>query len=220
MSAGISFRTLPGLQSYTQVHALQLELVEQRARGEIGDTVLLLEHHPVITRGRGLQWSGGARPTPMPLGAMPEGIEFAESERGGDLTYHGPGQLVVYPIVHLKDRDVEGYLRRLEAIVCGVLASWHLEASSRPGAAGVWVGQKKVASIGIAVRRWVAFHGMAINCVNDLGPFRHFSPCGFPSEVMVRIQDLLDAERREAWLAQGWREALEERMMAEFRKRF
>jgi lipoate-protein ligase B len=203
----MQYRSLPGLTSYEDARALQLQLVDLRARDEIEDTVLFLEHKPVITRGKGLQFTGAERPKHMPLPLLPEGIEFAESERGGDLTYHGPGQLVVYPI--LKIRDLGAYLRGLETMLIELLAERGLKAESRPNAAGVWVGEKKVASMGVAVKRWVTYHGIAINIVNDLKPFHAISPCGFSPEVMGKLEDLTS-------ISPDWRREWE----AAFRKKF
>jgi lipoyl(octanoyl) transferase len=158
----VEFVSLPGLTSYERAREIQKDLVEKRARDEIVDTVLFLEHSPVITRGRGLQWTGVERPRQMPMpAAMPAHFEFSESERGGDLTYHGPGQLVVYPIV--RTRDIAGFLRGLENLFISEFQDLGLMASAKPSATGVWVGEQKVASIGIAIRKWVTYHGIAIN---------------------------------------------------------
>jgi lipoate-protein ligase B len=207
VSAPLRVESIPGLIAYERARELQLERLEARARGEIPDTVLFLEHEPVITRGRGLQWSGAPRERSLPLGPLPAGVAYSESERGGDLTYHGPGQLVVYPI--FKVSDVAGHIRRLERTLIVELASLGLDAGARVQATGVWVRQagadRKVASIGIAVRRWVTYHGMAINVVNDLAPFRLISPCGFAPEVMTRLSDLVE-------LPADWRPWLEGRL--------
>ncbi len=211
------FVSLPGTLEYEAARELQLEAVEQRARGEIADTVYFLEHEPVITRGRGLQWTGVPRARHAPIaGPLPEGVAYFESERGGDLTYHGPGQLVIYPIVKLDGlgwgprRDVAAYLRKLEGVLVAALAEARIAAEARPGATGIWTGAKKIASIGVAVRRWVTFHGAALNVVNDLGPFSAISPCGFAPEVMARIGP-------EASSASSWREAWEGRIERAFR---
>jgi lipoate-protein ligase B len=205
------FWSLPGLVSYDRARELQLSLLERRAKDQIPDTILFLEHEPVITRGRGLQFTGEVRPRHMPVPvALPPGIAFAESERGGDLTYHGPGQLVVYPIVKLDGQgwaphhDVTGFLRRFEQVFIDELASLGLRADARSGAAGVWVGDKKIASIGIAVRKWVTYHGIALNVTNDLAPFQLISPCGFSPEVMTRLSELVPG-----FGDAGWRSRLE-----------
>src|SRR5690606_1328087 len=128
---GMRFRSLEGQVGYAEASQLQRQLVEDRAADRIEDTVLFLEHRPVITRGRGLQWTGQPRERHMPPPALlPEGMEFRESERGGDLTYHGLGQLVIYPIFKLDGQgfaprhDVAGFLRKLEQVFIGELADW------------------------------------------------------------------------------------------------
>src|SRR5262245_57388307 len=138
------FWSLTGLVSYSEAQALQLRLVELRAAGRVPDTVLFLEHWPVVTRGRGLQFTGEARARHVPLAAeLPAGVEFTESERGGDLTYHGPGQLVIYPICKLDGQgfgprqDITAFLRRFEGVLIDELVSLGLNASSRDGATGV-----------------------------------------------------------------------------------
>lgn len=219
----MELKSLPGLSSYSAVRELQLELVEKRARGEIPDTVLFLEHEPVITRGRGLQFTGEVRERHMPAPALlPAGTAYCESERGGDLTYHGPGQLVVYPIIKLDGQspswpkhDVSGYLRRLELIFIDELGSLGLKAEARTQATGVWVGAKKVASIGIAVKKWVTYHGIAINVINDLSPFSLISPCGFSPEVMTSLKTLLPG-CPELQDKHAWRPWLESRLKSRF----
>ncbi len=220
----VEWNWLEGPVPYERAREIQLELVEKRIRDEIPDTFLALEHTPVVTRGRGLQrklsQSQESEPSSdlraMPLIApLPQGIAYSESERGGDLTYHAPGQLVIYPIVKLDGgapwaphHDISGFLRWLERSVARVLEGQGLETEARADATGVWCrcsrhqsGQaqdfeasavefKKIASIGIAVRRWVTYHGVAINLTNDLAPFSLISPCGFSSEVMTSYQAL------------------------------
>ena len=194
--------TLPGLTDYEAARELQLKLVEERAADLIPDTFLFLEHPPTITRGRGLQYTGEAGPRHMPVPVnLPPGIHFAEAERGGDLTCHGPGQLVIYPICKLDgsgfgpSQNVVGFIRKLERVLIEELAEWGIAAESRAHATGVWVEGRKVASLGIAVRKWVIYHGMAINCVNDLGLFQLISPCGFSPDVMTKVVDL----KRPSW---------------------
>ena len=216
------FWSLPGHTSYEAARELQLGAVSLRAEDAIPDTVLFLEHEPVITQGRGLQFTGQPRERHMPLPLrLPAGTAFAESERGGDLTWHGPGQLVIYPIFKLDGahgfapaRDIAGFLRRLESLLIDELAELGLLAKMRENATGVWVGERKVASLGIAVKRWVTFHGAALNCVNDLAPFHLFSPCGFSSEVMTRLGDLVPGFAGDG--TGRWRSDLEVRLARRF----
>lgn len=195
------FWSIQGLVSYEVARRIQLDLVELRSTDQIQDTVLFLEHSPVVTRGRGLQWNGEQRPRHLPiLSPLPNEIEFAESERGGDLTYHGPGQLVCYPICKLDrpgfttNRDVAGFIRHMESVVIRFLLKQGLQAEPKAHATGVWVGQKKIASIGIAVKKWTVYHGLALNVVNDLKSFQFISPCGFPPDTMTRLADWIDLD--------------------------
>lgn len=191
--------SLSGLTPYAQAHALQLRCVDERIAGEREDTLIFAEHPAVVTRGRGLQLSRNpqakerARHAPL-LGPLPEGVTLVDIERGGDLTYHGPGQLVIYPILYLAERDIHAYLRRLESTVATELDSWGVPTHSDEDATGVWVSargvRKKVASIGIAVRKWVTYHGMGLNLRTDLGHFRWITPCGFDPEVMTSLEEL------------------------------
>lgn len=223
------FWSISGLVPYESARGLQRQMVELRAAEIIPNIVLLLEHEPVITRGRGLQKNLGAETLQhsnaqngrqMPLAAvLPEELSYSETERGGDLTYHGPGQLVIYPILKLDGsapcaphHSVTGYIREFEKVICDVLADYGLKAEARESATGVWVGNKKIASIGISVRKWVTFHGVAINCVNSLQPFHLFSPCGFRSEVMTRLADLVP----ETLYAKDWRATFEDRFTPRF----
>ena len=212
----MQFWSLTDYLPYESVRQLQLRLVELRVLDQIPDTILFLEHSPVITRGRGLQFTGEARPRHMPVPALiPPGIEFTETERGGDLTYHGPGQLVIYPICKMDgtgfapERDLAVFLRKTEGLLIQELKDRGLAAGTQDSATGVWIGSKKVASIGIAVRKWVSFHGMAINVVNDLAPFSLISPCGFSPEVMTRLKDWLP-------LTESWRDDLESALARRF----
>lgn len=204
---------------YRVAWEFQKELVEKRAQGEIPDTIIFCEHPSTITRGRGLQFTGEARERHAPLGPIPEGTEFFEIERGGDLTWHGPGQLVIYPIIKLDgtgfgpDHDVTGFLRKIERVLGSVLIEFGLMSEMREKATGVWVGDRKLASIGIAVRKWVTYHGIAINVVNDLAPFRMISPCGFSPEVMSSLVEL--APQAFA-VRSAWRSEMEIRLARKF----
>lgn len=214
----MQFWSLSGLTPYENARLIQLKLLELRAADRIPDTVLFLEHEPVITQGRGLQFTGTPRPRHMPVPVMlPKEVSFAESERGGDLTYHGPGQLVIYPIVKLDGvgfgprHDVGGFLRKFEQVLIAELNHLGLQAESRENAAGVWVGERKIASMGIAIKKWIVYHGMAVNCVNDLKAFQLISPCGYSPEVMTRLADLLPDYDREHW-RQNLEQAFAQRM--------
>jgi lipoate-protein ligase B len=170
-----------GRTAYAECRALQERLVERRIAGEITDQLILTEHEPVITVGR-----KGPREAPADLG-----IPVVAVERGGEATWHGPGQLVAYPILRLAGgrRDLHRYLRDLEEVAIGMLAEFGVEGTRRPGATGVWIGERKVCSIGVAVRSWVTWHGFALNLHSDLSAFRAFRPCGLDPAVMTRLCD-------------------------------
>ena len=175
-----------GRKPYAEVHALQEELLEERIAGEIGDVLILTEHDPVITLGRGSPESDGQ---PEAIGDVP----VVRVERGGEATYHGPGQMVAYPIYLLPEdrRDLHRFMRDLEEVVIRMLAEVEVVGTRRPGLTGVWVGDKKICSIGVAVRRWVTWHGLSLNLFTDLGAYKSFRPCGLDPEIMTRLADLV-----------------------------
>jgi lipoate-protein ligase B len=174
-----------GRSRYEDAYALQKELVDARADDRVGDVLILTEHEPVVTVGRGMP--------PAERAAATAGVDLpvVEIERGGEATYHGPGQLVAYPILLLPEgrRDLHRYLRDLEEVVIGVLAEFELEGERRDGLTGVWLADRKVCSVGVAVRRWVTWHGFALNLHTDLAAFRAFRPCGLDPDVMTRLAD-------------------------------
>lgn len=182
---------LLGRSPYDRTHALQQALVEARARGEVPDVVLLLEHHEVITVGR----SRGAAANVL----APEGVPVVEVERGGDVTWHGPGQLVAYPIVKLEGRraDLHLHLRSLEDAMLRLLADHGLSGTRDPRNTGAWLpvpGEalpRKVGSVGIACRRWVTWHGLSLNVNPDLAAFERIRPCGFDPSIVTRMADHL-----------------------------
>src|SRR3954468_12764728 len=191
-----------GTLSYRDAWARQLALVEARQKAEVPDTLLLVEHDHVYTLGRRRE----AEANVLDAGD----VEVIGIERGGDVTYHGPGQLVAYPIVLLRDgtgeRDLHKYLRNLEEAVIATCSAFGLAADREPGKTGVWMstplGRKKLCSMGIACRKWVTFHGLALNVTTDLAYFRRINPCGFESSVMTSMAEQLgsidpDAVKRE-----------------------
>jgi lipoyl(octanoyl) transferase len=173
-----------GPGSYAQVHALQQEHVAKRIAGQGGDVILVGQHERVVTLGRGTKELVGGLPIPV-----------VEIERGGQATWHGPGQLVAYPIVSLveRKRSIRDYLHALEEAILRTVAAFGVAARRRDGATGVWVGERKLASIGVAVRRFVTWHGLALNVAPDLSDFRLIRPCGFAPDVMTSMEELLRA---------------------------
>lgn len=166
-----------GTVPYEEARQAQRALEGQRQRGEIGDVLMLLEHPPVYTRGR------RSTPEELPMGTEwyeLQGIEVRDTDRGGRVTYHGPGQLVAYPIVSLAPYgdDVHEYVRGLERVMIGALAEHGVQAGLIAGQTGVWVGERKIGSIGVHVSRGVTTHGLAVNVNNDLQPFEWVVPCG------------------------------------------
>jgi len=181
-----------GRVRYQDAWALQRQWVELRRAGEIPDRLLLLEHPPVITLGRNARREH-LLSCPEMLAA--EGIEVVETNRGGDVTFHGPGQLVGYPILDLSAirKDVVWYVRTLEEAIIRTLIDLGLAAGRRAGMTGVWVGDGKVAAIGIHISRWITSHGFALNVETDLGCFRHIVPCGIASHPVTSLEELLGA---------------------------
>jgi lipoate-protein ligase B len=189
----------PGRVEYERAVAWQEALVARCLAGG-PDALLLLEHPPVYTLGR------GADPIHLRFAAE-TGAPIVRTHRGGQVTYHGPGQLVGYPILDLRRRrpDVRWYLRTLEDVLIDALGDLGVGAGRRDGLTGVWVGPRKIASIGVALRRWVTWHGFALNVEPDLGGFEAITPCGIADVQMTSVAleggpDSLDAVR-EAVLA-------------------
>jgi lipoyl(octanoyl) transferase len=176
-----------GRRAYGEVLELQRALCRQRLAGESDDDILLLvEHDPVVTLGRGTR----AESLPLPKPELERrGVEVFEVERGGDVTFHGPGQLVGYPVLDLRHHreDLHWYLRRLEAGLIGGLDRLGVAAEPNPGLTGVWTGGRKIASIGIHVKQWVTFHGFALNVSTDLSYFDLIVPCGIRDVIMTSV---------------------------------
>ncbi len=175
-----------GTVEYGEALALQERVRAARQQDELPDVLLMLEHPPVYTRGR------RSGPGELPMGEdwyRQRGIDIFETDRGGKVTYHGPGQLVGYPIVHLD--DVVGYVRTLERALVAALGDEGVSARARPedgrDYTGVWVGERKIASIGIHISRGVTTHGFAVNVENDLRPFEWIVPCGLDGVRMTSL---------------------------------
>ena len=180
---------LSGLTDYGEALELQRELARARIRGDLADDVLILLEHPrVITLGRGARAVNVTAPREL---LAEQGIQVVNVERGGDVTYHGPGQLVGYPIIDLTrhKQDLHWYLRRLEDVVIGTLAAYGIAGARLPGFTGVWVGERKIASIGVHVTRWVTFHGVALNVSTNLADFDLIGPCGIEAVQMTSITE-------------------------------
>ena len=181
-----------GRIGYADALGLQRRLVDARRRDLVSDLLLLCEHDEVVTQGRRTQVPG-RRTEDEVADVLRAGIPVVEVERGGAATYHGPGQLVGYPIVKLapSERDLHGFLRALEeALIAALGEVAGLEAGRRPGFTGVWVGERKLASIGIACRGWVTYHGFALNLTADLTRFALFRPCDLEAQVMASVASL------------------------------
>lgn len=195
-----------GLRRYGEALDIQRDLRRRRIAGELTEDVLLLvEHPPVVTLGR------GTRAASLPIGPAElgrRGLEVFEVERGGDVTLHGPGQLVGYPILDLRQHreDLHWYLRSLEDVLIQALGPLGIEADRNPGRTGVWTAGRKLASIGIHVKQWVTLHGFALNVTTDLDLFDLIVPCGIPQVVMTSVAAEL--------LREG-----DERLMPEVRER-
>ena len=171
---------LAGRVPYRAALEWQRALAQERLAGRCNDLLLLLEHDPVVTLGRIAETSHLLHP---------DGIDVVEVERGGDVTYHGPGQLVGYPILDLTlyRQDLHWYLRTLEEALIDGLGTLGIAAGREPGRTGVWTSGRKIASIGVHVKRWVTWHGFALNVTTDLGAFDRIVPCGIPGVEMTSV---------------------------------
>jgi len=181
-----------GVVPYAEGLELQRRLVEQRRSGEIPDQLLLLEPPPVITLGVRTR-NGRSHVLASDAALEAQGVGVFETGRGGDVTYHGPGQLVGYPILDLRpDRcDVHRYVRDLEEVLIRTAAAFGVEASRAAGLTGVWVGNEKLAAIGVRIARWVTSHGFAFNVTTNLGHFGLIVPCGITDRGVTSLARLL-----------------------------
>ncbi len=180
-----------GLVSYADGLELQRALVDDRKAGRIADTLLLLQHPHVLTLG--VKKDGRRHILAAPDLLAARGVEVFETGRGGDVTYHGPGQLVGYPIIDLNPdrRDVHRYVRDLEAVMIGVCAGYGLAADRVKGMSGVWLGDRKIGAIGVRISRWVTSHGFAFNVTTDLDFFNLIVPCGIADRGVTSLASQL-----------------------------
>jgi len=182
-----------GILDFQSAWDIQRELFTKVKQGELSSALLLCRHNPVITLGR------TARPENILTSSEQlEQLKIStlKIERGGDVTYHGPGQLCVYPVINLNylKKDINWYLRSLESLLLGVLAEFGIEAETRNGLTGIWAGTNKIASIGIAIKNWITFHGVSLNVKkNDLTNFSLIRPCGLDI-IMTSMETLLREE--------------------------
>jgi len=194
-----------GRLGYDQALLIQKDLVEKRKQGLIPDQLLLVEHPHVITLGRNGHLENLLANEEVLRRA---GIAFHHTDRGGDITYHGPGQIVGYPIFDLREwkRDVVAYVRAVEQAIMDALAEFEIEAMRVAGCTGVWVNGKKVAAIGVHISRWVTSHGFALNHTTDLSYFQYIVPCGITKPVtsMRELGSTADREAVTAALARGF----------------
>ena len=176
-----------GMIDYKNALELQLSLLEKRKHGEIGDTILLLEHPPTYTIGR----KGNIKNLLIDSANLKKrGIHFERVSRGGDITFHGPGQLVGYPIIDLNNfnRDVHRFLRKLEEAIILTLSEFGINGERIPELTGVWVGEEKIASIGVGVKKWITYHGFALNVNTDLTYFDNIVACGIPKVEITSME--------------------------------
>ena len=191
--ATVEVRRLPGLTPYAEAWDLQKDLVRLRKKDEVPNTFILCEHPPVFTVGRAAKDADN-------LGAGEEylrslGAEVFWSDRGGDATFHGPGQLVGYPILRLRVRDTHAYLRELEDVIVRVLEDYDLEGWHHPDYTGVWVADRKIAAIGVKFSSgWITSHGFALNVKTDLSWFDRITPCGIKEFGVTSLSRELDRE--------------------------
>ena len=178
-----------GIVPYAEALTLQRELVEERRAGRVPDLLLLLQHPPVITLG--VKGDGGRSNVLVTDDRLAElGVEISETGRGGDVTYHGPGQIVGYPILDLKpDRcDVHRYVRDLEDVMIRVCADYGVSATRITGLTGTWIGNEKVGAIGVRISRWITSHGFAFNVTTNLADFQLIVPCGIADHGVTSLE--------------------------------
>ncbi len=178
-----------GKQNYQEVWDVQKELQAKRIKGEIGDTLLLVEHEPVYTFGKNADEN-------HLLQNHPDDVKIFHIERGGDITYHGPGQLVGYPIIDLHNykMSISWYMRSLEDVIINTLDHYGITADRKEGLTGVWVNDEKIAALGVRISRWVTMHGFALNVNTDLLYYESIIPCGIFEYGVTSLQKIMSKE--------------------------
>lgn len=181
-----------GFKSYSDALDDQITLVEaKKSAPSSPDLLIFSEHNPVYTIGSRtgaashLLWNEDT--------LRDKGIQVHKTNRGGDITYHGPGQLIIYPIIHLNNRDLADYLRKLEIVMIRVLESFAIEAGTREGKTGIWIEDRKICAIGIAVKSWITYHGLALNINPNLEHFQGIIPCGITDGSVTSLQNEIAA---------------------------
>ncbi len=189
----VTFYNLRHHQPYTKILQLQKRLHALRVDDRIGNIILLLEHSPVISIGR--TPGADAHLLGDPVSLRNQGIEVCSTNRGGDITYHGPGQLVVYFIIALIERDIPWFIRNLEKSVIKLLAKYGIQGHCKPEYPGVWVNEEKICALGIYVRKWVMMHGIALNVHPDLSHFHFIVPCGIQDKGVTSLHKIYRENR-------------------------
>ena len=198
-----------GVTDFLEAYEFQINLVKEVASGDSEDTLLLAEHKPVITIGRRSSKENILRTKEF---LSSQGIDIVDVDRGGDVTYHGPGQIIAYPVFRLQSegRDIHNFLHFLEEVGTYFLMQYGLRVQERPGLRGLWIEDRKIGSIGIGVRKWVTYHGLAINIDLDLTSFSFIRPCGLKDAKVTSLKkeihrgvDISDAKDK---LAQAFKE--------------
>ncbi len=184
----VTYYNLAHVEPYSKILHLQQQLHTLRTENRIGDLILLLEHKPVISIGR--RRGSKSHLLVDPISLKYQGIEVCMTNRGGDITYHGAGQLIVYYIFRLINRDIRWFIRTLEQSVINTLAKHQIQGTQHPDYPGVWVGEEKICALGIYVRKWVTMHGIALNAHPKLSHFDFIVPCGIQDKRVTSIEKI------------------------------
>ncbi len=176
-----------GMQAYKASWSFQKELLKKRSNNEINDTLIFVEHEPVYTLGKNADEN-------HILQNYPEDVQTFHIERGGDVTYHGPGQLVVYPILDLRDykKSISWYMRSLEQIIINTLLEYNIKSVRKNGLTGVWYKDEKIAALGVRVSKWITMHGLSLNINPDLNYYKSIIPCGIFEYGVTSMSKILD----------------------------